>query len=150
VSSPRRRAREAALQILYFWEVGKAEPVTALDSFFSEHQPEASDAVREYATRLVLGVVDDVAELDRVIEEHSQHWRIERLAVVDRLAMRLAIWELRHEPDLAPAVVINEALELTRRFSSEEAVRFVNGVLDAASATLARGSRALAPEPSAD
>ncbi len=73
-----------------------------------------------------------------IIEQHSRHWRIERLAVIDRLILRLAVWELRHETDTPAAVVINEALELTRLFSGEEAVRFVNGVLDGAAQAMDR------------
>jgi N utilization substance protein B len=134
VTRPRRRAREAALQILYLWEVGRTQPMAAVDTFFAEHQPDASDAVKAYASRLALGVVADVASLDQTIESHSRHWRLERMATVDRLVLRLAVWELENELDIAPAVIINEALELTRRFSSEEAVAFVNGVLDAAAA----------------
>jgi N utilization substance protein B len=132
VSGPRRQAREAALQILYFWEVGRAEPLTAIDAYFEAHQPEAPEDVRAFASRLVLGTVAELAELDQVIERHSRHWRIERLAVIDRLILRLALWELLHESGTPSAAVINEALELARQFSGEEAVRFVNGVLDAA------------------
>jgi N utilization substance protein B len=130
VSGHRRQAREAAVQILYFWEVGRAQPEAALEAFFAEHQPEASEAVRALAERLVLGTVEDVAELDTAIEAHSRHWRLERLAIIDRLILRMAIWELRHEPETPPAAVLNEALELARLFSTEEAVRFINGVLD--------------------
>ncbi len=66
-----------------------------------------------------------------MIQAHSEHWRLERLAVIDRLILRIAVWELRHAPDTPPAVVMNEALELARTFSTDDAVRFVNGVLDA-------------------
>ena len=86
----------------------------------------------DFASRLVLGTIGELQALDRIIERHTRRWRIDRLAVIDRLVLRMAIWELRHEPSTPAAVVINEALELTRRFSSEDAVRFVNGVLDAA------------------
>lgn len=127
----RTQAREAALQILYFWEVGRAQPITAVEAYFAEHQPDAGEPVTEFATRLVLGTVSEIDDLDRVIEQHARHWRLERMAVVDRLILRMAVWELRHETDTPPAVVLNEAIELARRFSTDEAVRFVNGVLDA-------------------
>ncbi|ODS57009.1 MAG: transcription antitermination factor NusB [Acidobacteria bacterium SCN 69-37] len=127
----RTHAREAALQILYFWEVGRAQPLSAIEAFFAEHQPEADEATVDFVSRLVLGTIADVAELDRVIERHARRWRVERLAVVDRMILRLATWELRHETETPGPVVINEALELARRFSSDDAVRFVNGVLDA-------------------
>jgi N utilization substance protein B len=131
VTRPRTLGREAALQILYFWEVGRAQPLAAIEAYFAEHQPDADEELTGFASRLVLGTVADIDELDRAIEQHARHWRIERLAVIDRLILRLAIWELRHEASTPPAVVINEAIELARRFSSDEAVRFVNGVLDA-------------------
>jgi N utilization substance protein B len=127
---PRRQAREAALQILYFWEVGRAQPESAIDAYFAEHLPDASDAVTTFASQIVHGTVDEVAAIDAVIAEHSRNWRVERLATIDRLILRMAVWELRHEPDTPPAAVINEALELARRFSTDDAVKFINGVLD--------------------
>lgn len=131
MSGRRSQGREAALQILYFWEVGRAQPLSAIEAYFAEHQPDADDATVTFASRLVLGTVADIEELDRTIEQHARRWRVERLAVIDRLVLRLAIWELRHEGETPAAVIINEALELARRYSAEEAVRFVNGVLDA-------------------
>lgn len=131
MSGRRSQSREAALQILYFWEVGRAQPLTAIEAYFAEHQPAADTELVEFTSRLVLGTVGEVDALDQAIEQHAKHWRIERLAVIDRLILRLSIWELRHETGTPPAVVINEALELARRFSSDEAVRFVNGILDA-------------------
>jgi N utilization substance protein B len=130
VTGSRRRAREAALRILYFWEVGRAEPQAAVDVYFREHAPDAPAAVVDFATTIVTGTVAEVATLDKLIEEHSQHWRLERLAVVDRLILRMSVWELRHRADTPPAVILNEAIELTRRFSTADAVKFVNGVLD--------------------
>lgn len=127
----RTQAREAALQILYFWEVGRAQPITAMDAYFAEHQPDADDELKAFAARLVLGTIAEIDGLDRAIERHARHWRIDRLAIVDRLILRMAIWELRHEVDTPPAVVLNEAIELARQFSSDDAVGFVNGVLDA-------------------
>jgi transcription antitermination protein NusB len=135
-TGPRHHAREAALQILYFWEVGRTSPDAALEAYFAEHDPEATPAVREYADTLVRGTTGDVAALDEAIAAHSAHWRIERLAVIDRMILRLAVWELRHEPDTPAPVVIDEAIELARTFSTDDSVRFVNGVLDAIRKTL--------------
>jgi N utilization substance protein B len=132
VSGTRRQAREAALQILYFWEVGRTQAQAAIDAYFAEHQPDADPRVVEFATRIVHGTVDGITALDAQIQQHSEHWRVERLAVIDRLILRMSLWELRHARDTPAAAVINEALELARRFSTEDAVRFVNGVLDAA------------------
>jgi N utilization substance protein B len=130
VIGPRRQAREAALQILYFWEVGRADAEAAIDAYFEEHAPEAGESVVTFAATLVRGTISELAQLDAIIEQHTRHWRLGRLAVIDRLILRMAVWELRHDVDVPPAVVINEAIELARRFSSPDAVRFVNGVLD--------------------
>lgn len=131
MTGPRHRAREAALQILYFWEIGRTQADAAAETFFAEHQPDAEEGVRVFADRLVRGTTTEIEVLDAIIERHSRHWRLERMAVLDRLILRLAIWELRHPEDVPPLVIVNEALELARRFSTEDAVRFVNGVLDA-------------------
>jgi transcription antitermination protein NusB len=144
VTGPRRQAREAALQILYFSEVGRAAPQAAIETYFAEHQPEAADPVRRFAATLVHGATDERDELDRLIEQHSRHWRLERMAIIDRLILRMAVWELRHETGTPAAVVLNEALELARRFSTDDAVRFVNGILDAVCRTV-RDGRAEAP-----
>lgn len=86
--------------------------------------------MREFATAIVLGTAAEAADLDALIAQHSEHWRVERLAVIDRLVLRMAVWELRHATDTPAAVVLNEALELARTFSTDDSVRFVNGVLD--------------------
>ena len=130
MSTPRHQAREAALRSLYFWEIGQTDPARALETYFEVHQPDASEAVREFAQVLVLGTAADVASLDALIQQHSQHWRLDRLAVIDRLILRLGAWELQHAGDTPHAVILNEALELARTFSTDDAVRFVNGVLD--------------------
>jgi len=105
-------------------------PQDAVDTFFAEHEMNAPQAVRDFAQRLVLGTVAEVPALDALIAKSSEHWRVERLAVIDRLILRLAAWELQHDPGTPPAVVMNEALELARQYSTTDAVRFVNGVLD--------------------
>jgi N utilization substance protein B len=133
----RHQAREAALRSLYLWEVGRTDPSSAVETFFSEHMVDAPDSVRSFARTIVLGTTGEVAALDAVMQEHSEHWRVERLAVIDRLILRMAVWELRHELDTPPAVVLNEALELARTFSTDDAVKFVNGVLDAIRKSLA-------------
>jgi N utilization substance protein B len=129
--SARHEARAAALQALYLWEVGRVGPDEALETYFREHQAEAEGASRAFTETLVHGTATEVSAIDPIIERHSQHWRLERLAVIDRLILRMAIWELQHEPGTPPAVVIDEAIELARTFGTDESVRFVNGVLDA-------------------
>lgn len=133
---PRHRAREAALQILYFWEVGRVAPTEAIDAFFVEHDPDAPEAVKAFAGEIVRGTIAEIAALDALIAAHSAHWRLDRLAIIDRTILRMAAWELQHEPDTPAPVVIDEALELARTFSTDDSVRFVNGILDAIRKTL--------------
>lgn len=130
MSSLRHQARELALQALYFWDVGQAAPDEAIELVVQEQAPDAAEAVREFAEVLVRGTVGTHQELDEIIGRHIDNWRIERLAVIDRLILRLATWELRYQPDTPPAVIVNEALELARTFSADESIKFVNGVLD--------------------
>ena len=135
MSGPRRQGREAALQILYFSEVGKTSPMEAIEAFFVEHAPDAADDVRAFAAEIVINVAAAKGELDTLIQRHSENWRLERLAVIDRLILRMGAWELQRS-DVPPAAVIDEGVELARQFSSDEAVGFVNGVLDGIRKTL--------------
>jgi N utilization substance protein B len=132
----RRQARESALAVLYLSEIGGTSPVLALETYFAEHRPDAEPAEREFAEEIVFGTTGDRDALDELIRRHSENWRLERLAVVDRAILRMAVWELRAHPGQAPAIVLNEAIELARRFSADESVRFVNGVLDAVARTV--------------
>ena len=134
----RHQAREAALQVLYFCQVSQAPAAEAIEAVFAEHLPDAPDSVKTFATRLVHGAASESGALDALIEQQAQNWRLERLAVLDRLILRMAIWELQHELETPAPVVINEALELARTFSSDDSVRFVNGVLDGIRKTLGR------------
>jgi N utilization substance protein B len=136
----RHQAREAALQVLYFCELSDAVPADALDAFFAEHQPQASEDMRAFTTRLVHGTMGSAAELDPLVDRHVANWRPERVALIDRLILRLGAWELRQaDAEAPPAVVIDEAVELARTFGSDESTRFVNGVLDAVRRTLEAG-----------
>lgn len=144
-TSPRHQARELALQALYVWEVGGTSPEEALDHVVAEHLPEASEPVRAFAGELMKGTVLTHQELDGIIGRHIDNWRIERLALIDKLILRQATWELRYQPDTPPAVVVNEALELARTFSADESVKFVNGVLDGILKSLEEGAQGLQP-----
>jgi N utilization substance protein B len=128
--SSRRRSRQRALQILFLWDARRQPVDDAIDAYYdtlySEEQPERDPFVRE----LVRGTVENVPELDSQISKHAEHWRIERMPAVDRNILRLAVYEMTHGGTPAP-VTIDEALELARKFSNEESVQFVNGVLDA-------------------
>jgi transcription antitermination protein NusB len=130
---PRHRARESALQILYQWDIGKGDVATAAETFFSRQWPDAGpppDDLREFASALAHDTVDRLGVVDPLIAETAQRWRPERMAVLDRLILRMAVCELLRDRATPPAVVINEALELARTFSTEEAVKFINGMLD--------------------
>ncbi|ACX52389.1 NusB antitermination factor [Ammonifex degensii KC4] len=123
----RRRAREAALMVLFQVDVGGAVPEEALERTLAEWR--LGNASREFATSLVLGTLAYRPQIDRVIEELSQRWRLERMNRVDRNVMRLALYELLFRQDIPPAVAINEAVELAKRYGGEESPRFVNGIL---------------------
>jgi transcription antitermination protein NusB len=126
----RRRSRERALQILFLWDTRRQPVEEALaayyDTLYSEEKPER-DAFTEV---LVRGTIERAPEIDEQIARHAEHWRMERMPTVDRNILRLAVYEMTFGGTPA-AVVIDEALELARRFSNEESVQFVNGVLDA-------------------
>ena len=131
---PRHRAREAALQILYQWEVGQSQVGRAAETLFELQWPDEGGApqeLREFATALAHDTVSRIEAIDPLIAETAERWRPERMAVVDRLILRMAVCEMLRDPSVAPAVVINEALELARTFSTEDAVKFINGMLDA-------------------
>lgn len=134
----RRRAREAALQMLYQTEVGRAAAHEAIATYWPAHdaEREIAENLREFANALVRGTIERGQEIDAILAAHATNWRIERMAVIDRLVLRLAVYELLAEPATPPRVVINEALELARAYSGEEAVAFVNGVLDAVRKTV--------------
>jgi transcription antitermination protein NusB len=130
----RRRAREAALQILYQWDVGRGDVDRAVETFFGYQWPDAQPApeeVQAFASALARDTVARLPAIDALVADTAQHWRPERMAVLDRLILRLAVCELMRDVDTPPAVVINEALELARTFSTEDAVKFINGMLDA-------------------
>ena len=117
------------MQMLYQWELGGNTPEQVGSTFFLERK--ADSEVEGFARELFQAAVHDIDRLDHLVREHAENWRLERLAAVDRNILRVALCELLHHPETSPAVVINEALEIARRFSGEESVEFVNGVLDA-------------------
>jgi len=130
----RHRAREAALQILYHAEVGGRDVDRAAETFFEHQWPNADppdDDFRDFAATLARNTVDNLGAIDALIADTTERWRPERMAVVDRLILRMATCELMEGAGVPAAVVINEALELGRTFSTEESVKFINGMLDA-------------------
>ena len=131
----RHRARAAALQALYECEVGGLTPQQALGVLHHAGAPEVDDPGEDehaFIVSLVRGAVDDRDALDERIGDAAKNWRVERMAILDRLVMRLALRELIGHRESPPRVVISEAIELARAYSGEEAAKFVNGVLDGA------------------
>ena len=131
---PRHRAREAALQILYQWDIGKRDIDRSSATFFDLQWPNLdppADDLREFATALARDTTERLGEIDPLIADTTERWRPERMAVLDRLIMRMAVCEMLRDASTPRPVVINEALELARTFTTEESVKFINGMLDA-------------------
>ena len=131
----RHRARAAALQALYECEIGGLTPQQAIGVLHHAGPPEVHDPGEDehaFVVALVRGAMDNRDGLDERIGDAAKNWRVERMAVLDRLVMRLALQELMAHRDSPPRVVISEAIELARAYSGEEAAKFVNGVLDGA------------------
>jgi N utilization substance protein B len=131
---PRHRAREAALQILYQWDLARRDIVKTAGTFFDLQWPNADpppDDLRDFATALARDTTERLDEIDPLIADTAERWRPERMAVLDRLILRMAICEMLRDPSTPAPVIINEALELARTFTTEEAVKFINGMLDA-------------------
>lgn len=127
----RRKARECALQMLFAADVAEMPADDVVRSYWAELGESELDATaREFATRLALRTLSNLELLDERIRSRAEHWRISRMAVVDRNILRLAVYEFLYEPT-PRTVAINEALEIARRFSTYEATQFINGILDA-------------------
>ena len=124
----RRKGRELALQALYQIEMTSDPSVAAVDRFLQHF--EGNTKAKEFARRLVSGAVSQRAEIDRLIDHATENWKIERLAKVDFLILRLATYELVFCPDIPASVSLDEAIEIAKRFGSEDSASFINGVLD--------------------
>jgi N utilization substance protein B len=128
------------MQMLYQWDLGGNTPEQVGATFFLERKAESE--VERFAREIFQGASNDIERLDQLVREHAENWRLERMAAVDRSILRAAVYELLHCPETPPHAVINEALEIARRFSGEGSVEFVNGILDAILKTLpARGTK---------
>ncbi|MCM3901952.1 MAG: transcription antitermination factor NusB [Pyrinomonadaceae bacterium] len=127
----RRKARECALQMLFAADVAETPPDEVVRTYWAElGDTDLEEPARDFATRLAAGTLAQLQTLDERIRSRAEHWRIARMAVVDRNILRLAVYEFLHEPT-PRTVAINEALEIARRFSTYEATQFINGILDA-------------------
>ena len=128
VRSTRRKGRELALQALYQIEITGDSSIGAVDLFLEHFEGNA--AAKEFARRLVSGVVSQSSEIDRRIGECTENWRLERLAKVDLVVLRMATYELVFCPDIPLRVSLDEAIEIGKRFGSADSATFINGVLD--------------------
>ena len=125
----RTRSRECALQILYSVDIRKASAFAEVATDYWKQNSE-DDVVREFAMVLVDGTLKHLKDIDKLITDYTDNWRIERMAVIDRNIIRMATFELIYLEQIPPKVAINEAVELAKRFGDDESGRFVNGVLD--------------------
>ena len=127
----RRKARECALQMLFAADVAEMPATDVVRGYWAElGEADLDETAREFATRLASRTLSNLELLDERIRSRAEHWRISRMAVVDRNILRLAVYEFLYEPT-PRTVAINEALEIARRFSTYEATQFINGILDA-------------------
>jgi N utilization substance protein B len=121
------------MQMLFQWDMSRQDPAKLEAKFW--RTAKAADNTRAFANKLFEGAAKDADELDALIVQHAQNWRLERMAIIDRAVLRLAIYELR-VAETPPKVVLNEAVDLAKKFSSEDAGAFVNGILDAVNKAL--------------
>lgn len=125
----RRKSREIALQILYEMEMRGGEPKSVFD-FFWKNSEEVTAEVRTYAIELVEGSWRNKNEIDHIIEKYSLHWKLPRMAVVDRNILRLGSYELLYQHDIPVNVVLNEEIEIAKKFGTADSASFINGILD--------------------
>ena len=125
----RRKAREVALQLLYQLDVqGESHPEPHLPEFWTRHPVDRE--VREFAEILIRGTKLHEPKIDEIISQYAQHWELDRMAVADRNILRLAVYEMLWRDEAPPKVVINEAIEIAKKFGTQESSRFINGILD--------------------
>lgn len=127
----RRKARICALQMLFQYDIAQTRVDELSTTYWEAFGDDMGNVARDFSNNLALGAISRLDEIDDLIKRRAEHWRINRMAVVDRNILRLAIYEFLYEVDTPKTVVINEALEIARRFSTFEATQFINGILDA-------------------
>lgn len=141
----RREGREAAVQFLYQFDVNRQPVAELLAAFWKLRsgpgKPEATTKTKNFTEELVVGVTKNLPEIDGLISKYAANYDLHRIAVVDRNILRVGIYEMQHCTDVPPVVCINEAIEVAKKFGSEESGRFVNGILDRIRAGLPRDSR---------
>ncbi|PKN33938.1 MAG: transcription antitermination factor NusB [Deltaproteobacteria bacterium HGW-Deltaproteobacteria-19] len=146
----RRKAREAAVQILYGLDVQERDPWEALEHYWQNFdRSEMPAEAREFAAELVTGTWERRDEIDGLIGSCSEHWSLPRMSKVDKAILRMAVYELRFCPGIPPKVALNEAIDLGKLFGSENSGAFINGILDALHGRFARENRPPEPQPGA-
>ena len=141
----RTQSREIALQVLYQIDMSEDTTEEAFDLFWEHFTP--PDDLKEFSQKIVSGVCQHEEEIDVIIEHYSEHWRLKRMTIVDRNILRLAIFELMFCDDIPPKVVLNEAVELGKKFGSDKSGSFVNGILDKVAHRIARLQHDLRDHP---
>ena len=135
----RRKAREASLQLLYEVDLAQKDYHLVLSEFLatplrfldlSGESSQSLEEIKRFTVQITEGVCHNVREIDQLVEGHSTHWKISRMSVVDRNILRMAVFELLYCPDIPASVTLNEAIEIAKRFGTDESGSFVNGVLD--------------------
>jgi N utilization substance protein B len=137
----RRKAREYALQMLFQWDITRDLVDQIAANFWDNHRE--PQEVMDFAQTLATRTVAHVEQIDALIQKHTQHWRLDRMAIVDRNLLRLAVQEFLYDTETPKTVVINEAIEIARRFSTQESPQFINGVLDSIKKELDDSTRSL-------
>lgn len=125
----RRKAREHTLKILFQLEFENSEDEKTLSQYWKNKK--VPGEIKDYGNWLIQGISSHRATIDNLIQSVSEHWRVTRMALIDRNILRMAVFELLFEENIAPAIVINEAIEIARKYSGDDAATFVNGILDA-------------------
>lgn len=124
----RRKARELALQMLYQYDLSANPPAQIVETF--EELQKSKPNTREFATKIFQGTIDNLAKIDEMIVAQADNWRISRMAVVDRNIIRMSIYELLNEPETPKLVIIDEAIEIGKKFGTQKSSQFINGILD--------------------
>jgi N utilization substance protein B len=122
-------ARECALKILYQIEMTSRTPENALAAFWEQEEEHPED-VRDFAAKIVLGIYENLANIDEKLGEYATNWQLNRMAVIDRNVLRMGLYELKFNSDIPPKVAINEAVELAKKYGDHDSSKFVNGILD--------------------
>src|SRR5262249_4999283 len=136
----RRKSRELALQMLFQLDMGKQDPEQVRRTFWNERK-DLEEKIRSFSEDLFRIACDRREEIDQLIERNAEHWRMDRMAAVDRNLLRTGVAEFLGFPKTPRPVVINEALEIARRYSTPESVHFINGVLDSVARELGDGKK---------